>query len=63
MLSRQDRRTMDTSGPQVNGQSAQESNDPGKKLSETENLFEASKFEMGVDAKTLFSNIEVSTVV
>ena len=54
---------METSGLQVNGQCALELNDLGKKLSETEKLFEASKFEMGVDAKTLFSNIEVSTVV
>ena len=63
MISHQDRRAMETSGLQVNGQCALELNDLGEKLSETENLFEASKFEMGVDAKTLFSNIEVSTVV
>ena len=44
---------MATSGLQINGESALDSNDPEKKLSETENLFEADKFEAGVDAKTL----------
>ena len=40
------------SGLQVNGQSALDSNDPEKMLSETEDLFEAYKFETGFDAKT-----------
>ena len=52
MLSRQDRKAMESSGLQVNGQSTLESNDPEKMLSETEDLFEAYKFAMGVDAKT-----------
>ena len=44
---------MEPSGLQVNGQCAQASNDPRKKLSEAVDLFEAYKFEMGADAKTL----------
>ena len=43
---------MEMSGLQVNGQSALESNDPEKMLSGTEDLFEAYKFETGVDTKT-----------
>ena len=43
---------MEPSGLQVNGQCALASNAPGKTLSDTEDLFEAYKFETGVDTKT-----------
>ena len=42
---------MEASGLQVNGQCALASNAPGKNFSGTVDLFEAYKFEMGVDAK------------
>ena len=52
MLSRHDLGAMEMSGLPANGQSALESNDPEKKLTETADRFEAYKFAMGVDAKT-----------
>ena len=44
MLSRHDLGAMEMSGLPANGQSALESNDPEKKLTETADRFEAYKF-------------------